>query len=79
MKICDLHTGTIRLSRVSKKLGDQWRETMDHWNDPNREDFDKTYIQPLGPQVTMLVAAIHRLHDVFAQAERELGDKDRED
>ena len=79
MKICDLHTGLIRVSRASKHLRDQWSETIDHWNDANREDFDKNYIQPLGPQVTMLVAAVHRLHDLFAQAERELSDKDRED
>ena len=78
MKICDLNTGLIRLSRAAKNLRDQWSETVDHWKDANREDFDTKYIQPLGPQVTMLVSAIHRLNDVFEQAERELGDKDRE-
>ncbi|MBP88112.1 MAG: hypothetical protein CMJ64_15570 [Planctomycetaceae bacterium] len=79
MKIGDLNTGTIRLTRASKNLRDQWSETIDHWNDQNREDFDTNYIQPLGPQVTMLVAVVHRLQDVFEQAERDLSDKDRED
>ena len=79
MNICDLQTGMIRISRASKNLRDQWNETIDHWRDANREEFDKQHIQPLGPQVTMLVAAIHRLHDVFQQAEQELSDKDRED
>ena len=79
MRICDLQTGMIRISRANKSLRDQWRETSEHWNDANREEFDKQSIQPLGPQVTMLVAAIHRMHDVLEQAERELRDKDREE
>lgn len=79
MRICDLHTGLIRLSRASKDLREQWRETCDYWNDQNRDEFDRQHIQPLGPQVTMLSAAVHRLSDVFAQAERDLLDKDQEE
>jgi hypothetical protein len=79
MRICDLNTSMIRLSRAAKHLRDQWGETSEQWNDANREDFEEKYLQPLWPQVTMLVSAIHRLQDVFEQAERELSDKDRED
>lgn len=78
MRICDLHTGTIRLTRAGKDLRDQWRQTSEHWRDQNREDFDAAHIRPLGPQLTMLMAAVHKLNDVFAKAERDLRDKDKD-
>ena len=77
MRICDLQTGAIRLTRVAKGLHEQWSETTESWKDQNREDFDANHMQPLAPQITLMLAAIHRLNDVLTQAERELTDEER--
>ena len=79
MKSCDLHSGTIRLTRAAKELREQWNATSEHWKDKNRDDFDATYIQPLGPQITLLLAAVNSLSEVFGRAERELEDRKLED
>jgi len=78
MRICDLHTGTIRITKAGKDLRDQCSQAYDHWKDQNREDFDAMHIRPLGPQITMLIAAVHKLNDVFEKAEHDLRDKDKD-
>jgi hypothetical protein len=78
MRICDLHTGAMRLTRSAKALREQWGETSEYWKDKNHDDFDAKHIQPLAPEVTLMLAAIHRLADVLAQAERELTDEERQ-
>ena len=79
MRICDLHTGAARLTRAAKGLREQWSETTEYWKDQNREDFDANHMQPLAPQITLMLAAIHRLNDVLIQAERELTDEERQE
>lgn len=79
MRICDLSTGSIRLTRAAKDLRDQWNETCDHWKDKNRDDFEAKYVQPLAPQITLLMAAVNSLSEVLERAERELEDRKRED
>lgn len=74
MKICDLHTGRNRLSKATKDLRDQWRETSEVWNDANAREFAKKHLEPLGPQVTLMLTAINRLRDVLEKAERECSD-----
>ena len=75
MKICDLHTGPIRLTRAAKDLREQWLETSDYWKDKNRDDFETKYIQPLTPQVSLLLAAVNSLSEVLERAERDLEDR----
>ncbi|MBC8357200.1 MAG: hypothetical protein H8E66_34955 [Planctomycetes bacterium] len=79
MRICDLHTGSIRLTRAAKDLREQWNETSDYWKDKNRDDFDAKYIQPLTPQMTLLLAAVNSLSEVLERAERDLEDRKLED
>ena len=79
MRICDLHTGAIRLTRVAKGLNEQWSETTEYWKDQNREDFDANHMQPLTPHITLMLAAIQRLNEVLMQAERELTDEERQE
>ena len=74
MNICDLHTGRNRLSRATKELHDQWQETKEVWSDANARDFAKQHLEPLGPQVTLMLTAINRLREVLAKAERECSD-----
>ncbi|HUG69476.1 MAG TPA: hypothetical protein VMM76_17120 [Pirellulaceae bacterium] len=79
MKPCDLNSGTIQLTRAAKELREQWSATSELWKDKNRDDFDVTYIQPLGPQITLLLAAVNSLSEVFGRAERELEDRKLKD
>jgi len=75
MRFCDLQSGTIRLTRAAKELREQWNATSEHWKDKNRDDFDVKHIQPLAPQITLLLAAVNSLSEVFGRAERELEDQ----
>ena len=79
MRICDLHTGSIRLTRAAKDLREQWTETCDHWKDKNRDDFEAKYVQPLTPQISLLLAAVNSLSEVLERAERELEDHELQD
>lgn len=79
MRICDLHTGSIRLTRAAKDLREQWNETSDYWKDKNQDDYDAKYIQPLAPQISLLLAAVNSLSEVLERAERELEDHKLED
>jgi uncharacterized protein YukE len=79
MKHCDLATGTGRIQRAAAKLKDRWQDTQAHWNDQARRDFEKNYLQPLAPQITLALAAIHELSEILKQAERDLEDEQRED
>jgi hypothetical protein len=75
MRFCDLQSGTIRLTRAAKELREQWNATSEHWKDKNRDDFDVKHIQPLAPQITLLLAAVNSLSEVFGRAEREIEDQ----
>ncbi|MCA9122986.1 MAG: hypothetical protein H6822_02960 [Planctomycetaceae bacterium] len=75
MRICDLHSSTIRLARAAKDLREQWNATSEHWKDKNHDDFDAKYVQPIGPEITLLLAAVSSLGEVFSRAERELEDR----
>jgi len=79
MKICDLHTGSILLTRAAKDLREQWSETSDYWKDKNRDDFDVKHVQPLAPRISLLLAAVNSLSEVLERAERELEDRKLED
>lgn len=77
MRICDLQTGVIRLTKSAKKLRDQWEETKPHWDDQNATDFDHNHLQPLSPHITLTLAAVNRLAALLEQAERDCWDEDR--
>ena len=79
MRICDLHTGSIRLTRAAKDLREQWNETSSDWKDKNHDDFEAKYVQPLAPRITLLLAAVNSLSEVLERAERELEDRTLED
>ncbi len=76
MRICDLQTARIQVSHAAKRLREQWAVTEEHWRDSNCEAFRQLYLQPLTPQVTLLMAAVQQLADVLEQAERECSDEE---
>jgi hypothetical protein len=67
------------MTRAAKELREQWNATSEYWKDKNRDDFEVQYIQPLAPQITLLLAAVNSLSEVFDRAERELEDQKHED
>ena len=74
MRMCDLNSGAIRLSRGAKRLRDHWLEAKEYWNDQNSRDFEKNHLEPLAPEITLPLAAVQRLAEVLEQAERECSD-----
>jgi hypothetical protein len=77
MRICDLQTGSIRLSKAAKHLREKWEETKPLWHDQNAADFEFHYYLPLTPQLTRTLAAVNRLASLFEQVERDCWDEDR--
>jgi hypothetical protein len=75
MRICDLNTGAIRLTRSAKKLRERWLDAKEHWNDQNSRDFAENHLEPLTPEITLTLAAVQRLAEVLAQAERECSEE----
>jgi hypothetical protein len=71
----DLLGGIGRLQKASARLKEHWLETKAHWNDQASRDFEKSCLQPLPPQITLTVAAVHKLADVLQQALIELEDR----
>jgi len=76
MRICDLTTGSGRLMRAAKRLRERWSETSDNWNDSTSQAFEKDFLQPLGPEVQLALAAVQRFAEVLEDAEKECDDRD---
>lgn len=74
MRICDLNSPSGQLLRAATRLKERWLETKEHWRDQNSEAFQEEFLQPLAPQITLTMAAIQRLAEVFEAAERDLED-----
>ena len=72
MKVCDLISGVGRLQKSTTRLKERWLDAKQHWQDGNAKQFQEEHLQPLGPQITLAAAAIHRLSEVLEKAEREL-------
>lgn len=77
MRVCDLLTGSGRLQRGATDLRDKWREAKEQWSDQSSREFEETYLVPLAPLITQVLAAVRRLADVMEQAEKECSDPDR--
>ena len=58
MRICDLNTGRIRLTRAAKDLREQWAETKDFWSDNNSDslgdELDFVLIKPINKHLDVL-------------------------
>jgi len=78
MALCDLNSSIVRLERATKRLRDQWIETKEAWDDSVSRDFEREYLEPLLPHVKLAMTSIHRLAEVFTEAEQECRDRDRD-
>ena len=75
MKICDLNTGAGRLLRANKELKQRWAETKQLWDDGNSRKFEEEFLQPLGPEIQLAIAAVQRLAELLEKAEKECEDR----
>jgi hypothetical protein len=76
MRSTDILGSVSRLQRSTSHLKEKWAETKTHWTDKASQDFEKNYLQPLPAQITLAVAAIHKLAETLGQVEKELLDRD---
>ena len=71
MRMCDLNTGTTRLMRAAKFLREEWAHVKEHWDDGTSQKFEKTILDPIGPEIQLIVASIHRLAEALEDAEQD--------
>jgi hypothetical protein len=70
-------TGLGRIQRAAAQLKEKWLATGAHWDDRRRRDFERDHLQALPPQITLVVAAVHELAELWEQVERELEDQEQ--
>lgn len=76
MRICDLNTGVMQLTKSAKRLREQWDLTRPFWLDQNAADFERDVLLPLSPHLTMTLAVVNRMAQLLEQAERECWDEE---
>ena len=75
MNICDLNSGLGRLQRSAARLKERWLETRTVWMDQTQRQFQEQHLDPLPPQIGMVLAATQRLAESLAQAEKACADE----
>lgn len=68
----ELSSSLQRLKRATSKLQDQWSETKVGWNDETARQFESQYLEPILPELRLLLAASAELEDMFCQMKQEL-------
>lgn len=68
-----------QLSQAVGKLNECFVEVKAHWNDSASEQFEREHLQPILPQLKLLMGAMQRYGDVVREMHRELDDPDRVD
>lgn len=71
MKTCDLNTPTARLREAMKNLQAARREIAESWSDNTHRQFEETFLAPLEPSMRRTIAAIGKLSEILARAQRE--------
>ncbi len=72
-----LHDAKARLVQSGKRLVQCWHLTQEQWTDAKSREFEKQYLEPLGPKIAAAVSAIDRLAEVLARARRQCADDKR--
>jgi ribulose kinase len=66
--------GQSRLRSGYKTLSETWAVVKEDWRDGRREQFQREYLNPLGPSLTRLSNALDDLRECIVNADRELAD-----
>jgi uncharacterized protein YukE len=77
MKHADLSANAAKLELALKTFRTTFAGVDPQWTDAARQDFQKTYLEPMAPKVKNIVQAITRLAGVLASAERQCSSESR--
>ncbi|ADB17176.1 hypothetical protein Psta_2507 [Pirellula staleyi DSM 6068] len=66
-----------QLSQAFGKLNECFHEVRSHWNDAAAHDFEREHLQPIAPQLKLLMNSMQRFGDVVRQMHQELDDPAR--
>lgn len=75
MHVCDLQTGSAMLRKAVAQLKEKWDATSEQWNDAPRRAFARDRLDPLLPEINLLLSAVQRFSEVLTEAERECRDE----
>ena len=73
----DFITPSTRLQRATKKIQDRWLVTTDEWDDKVSRRFREKYLDPIVPEMTQTLSAIHELMQVLDDAVADTRDDGR--
>ena len=66
-----LDTGRYQLYSSFKTLNTHWEQTLLHWQDSVRREFEEDFWNQLEPRVQQTLGAIDRLAQIIARVRRE--------
>lgn len=67
----DLSIVASSLNFATKTLFERWDDVQASWDDPVSRGFHKEFLEPLEPQVMLVLKAINRLSQVMGRAYEE--------
>jgi hypothetical protein len=66
--VARLSHSEVLLSKAGRELRMNWELTGSLWRDQARAEFEKTYLDELGPAVKSAAGAIERINTLLAEA-----------
>jgi hypothetical protein len=75
LTICDLNSGQGQLAHAFAKLKERLVEIKTDWNDGTLQQFEATHLAPIPARLQQLMAAVQRLSETLAIAERDCEDR----
>lgn len=70
----DLTTPAKILQRATKKVQERWLCAKQEWDDPVSDRFQEKYLEPIVPQVQLVLTAMHEMRAVLDKAVEETRD-----
>ena len=66
-----LVSNRTRLATLTKILANDWRNTKEHWQDKQNQQFEKQYIDGLFHNVNSAIEIIEKLDKVITKIEKD--------
>jgi hypothetical protein len=71
MRHADFYTGGSKLLDAIKTLRGEWHRVEAVWRDAVRDDFEKTFLEPLDAQTLSTIEAATRMAEILSRAKHE--------
>lgn len=68
----ELASSLQRLKRATRDLQEQWAVTKRSWTDQTARDFEAQHLEPILPQLRLVLAASAELEELFRQVRQDL-------